>query len=96
MRTLPILRAMGYPLVFDATHSVQEPGGQGATTGGRREFAPLLARAATAAGVDALFLEVHNRPEEALSDGANMITPAMLDMLLGQVKDIDAIVKASS
>lgn len=85
MRALPILRGFGYPAVFDATHSVQTPSGQGNSSGGDREMVPVLARAAVAAGVDAIFLEVHPEPSRALSDGANMVKlddlPPMLELL---------------
>jgi 2-dehydro-3-deoxyphosphooctonate aldolase (KDO 8-P synthase) len=84
-RGLPQLRALGYPVVFDATHSVQRPGGLGDATGGQREYVPYLARAAVAVGVDALFVEVHDDPDAAPSDGPNMITPEMLDRLLAEV-----------
>jgi 2-dehydro-3-deoxyphosphooctonate aldolase (KDO 8-P synthase) len=84
-RGLPQLRALGYPVVFDATHSVQLPGGLGGASGGQREYVPHLARAAAAVGVDGLFVEVHADPESAPSDGPNMITPEMLDRLLAEV-----------
>lgn len=84
-RGLPQLRALGYPVVFDATHSVQLPGGLGGASGGQREYVPHLARAAAAVGVDALFVEVHADPDSAPSDGPNMITPDMLDRLLTDV-----------
>jgi 2-dehydro-3-deoxyphosphooctonate aldolase (KDO 8-P synthase) len=84
-RGLPQLRALGYPVVFDATHSVQLPGGLGAASGGQREYVSPLARAAAAVGVDALFVEVHSDPDSAPSDGPNMITPEMLDRLLTEV-----------
>jgi 2-dehydro-3-deoxyphosphooctonate aldolase (KDO 8-P synthase) len=84
-RGLPQLRALGYPVVFDATHSVQRPGGLGDASGGQREYVPHLARAAVAVGVDALFVEVHDDPDAAPSDGPNMITPEMLDSLLTEV-----------
>jgi 2-dehydro-3-deoxyphosphooctonate aldolase (KDO 8-P synthase) len=84
-RGLPQLRAAGYPVVFDATHSVQRPGGLGSASGGQREFVAPLARAAAAVGIDALFVEVHDDPDSAPSDGPNMITPDMLDRLLGEV-----------
>jgi 2-dehydro-3-deoxyphosphooctonate aldolase (KDO 8-P synthase) len=93
MRSLPILRALGRPVVFDATHSVQQPGGQGTTSGGQREFIPALLRAAVAAGVDALFLEVHPQPERALSDAATMLPLSQLRALLLTAKAIDAVVK---
>ena len=89
MRSLAILRSFGYPVVFDATHSVQLPGGGGDRSAGQREFVPVLARAAAAAGIDALFLEVHDNPAEALSDGPNMVPVAELESLLTQVLAID-------
>jgi 2-dehydro-3-deoxyphosphooctonate aldolase (KDO 8-P synthase) len=73
MRSIPIMKSFGFPVVFDATHSVQLPGGGGDKSAGQREFAPVLARAALAAGADGLFLETHPRPDQALSDGPNMI-----------------------
>jgi 2-dehydro-3-deoxyphosphooctonate aldolase (KDO 8-P synthase) len=81
-RGLPQLRALGYPVVFDATHSVQLPGGLGGASGGQREYVSPLSRAAAAVGIDALFVEVHSDPDSAPSDGPNMITPEMLDRLL--------------
>ncbi len=93
MRSLPIMRALGCPVVFDATHSVQQPGGQGTTSGGQREFIPPLLRAAVAAGVDALFLEVHPDPAHALSDAATMLPLDKLRGLLETAKAIDAVVK---
>jgi 2-dehydro-3-deoxyphosphooctonate aldolase (KDO 8-P synthase) len=81
-RGLPQLRALGYPVVFDATHSVQLPGGLGGASGGQREYVSPLSRAAAAVGIDALFVEVHTDPDSAPSDGPNMITPEMLDRLL--------------
>ena len=89
MRSLAILRSFGHPVVFDATHSVQLPGGGGDRSAGQREFVPVLARAAAAAGIDALFLEVHDNPAEALSDGPNMVPVAELESLLTQVLAID-------
>ena len=88
MRSLPIMRSFGYPVVMDGTHSVQLPGGNGTTSAGKREYVEYLVRAAVAAGVDALFLEVHDNPEEALSDGANMV---YLDKLEDLLKDAVAI-----
>ncbi|CAK0763007.1 2-dehydro-3-deoxyphosphooctonate aldolase [uncultured Gammaproteobacteria bacterium] len=86
MRALPILAATGFPVVFDATHSVQQPGGLGGTSGGQREFVPVLARAAVAVGVAALFMETHQDPDHAPSDGPNMIAlkdmPALLSSLI--------------
>ena len=92
MRSLPIMRGLGYPVVFDATHSVQQPGGQGTTSGGQREFIPPLLRAAVAVGVDALFLEVHPNPAEALSDAATMLPLSQLHGLLAMAKAIDGVV----
>jgi 2-dehydro-3-deoxyphosphooctonate aldolase (KDO 8-P synthase) len=92
-RGLPQLRALGYPVVFDATHSVQLPGGLGGASGGQREYVPHLARAAAAVGIDALFVEVHLEPDSAPSDGPNMITPAMLDRLLTEVLAIRETVR---
>ena len=89
MRSLAILRSFGTPVVFDATHSVQLPGGGGDRSAGQREFVPVLARAAAAVGIDALFLEVHDNPAEALSDGPNMVPVAELESLLTQVLAID-------
>jgi 2-dehydro-3-deoxyphosphooctonate aldolase (KDO 8-P synthase) len=84
-RSLAQLRALGWPVVFDATHSVQLPGALGGSSGGEREYVAPLARAAAAVGVDALFVEVHEQPDTAPSDGPNMITPAALDELLAEV-----------
>ena len=85
---LAVMRNLGVPVVFDATHAVQQPGGGGSYTGGNREFVPLLCRAAVAVGCDALFLEVHDNPDHALSDGPNMVTPDMLESILRQVAAI--------
>lgn len=86
MRALPIMAEFGYPVVFDATHSVQQPGGQGTSTGGQREFVPVLARAAISVGVAAVFIETHQDPDKAPSDGPNMVRlkdmPALLEMLM--------------
>ena len=92
-RSLPFLRKEGYPVIFDATHSVQLPGGQGKASGGQREMVPYLARAAAAVGIDGLFLEVHPDPEKALCDGPNSIYLDALAELLTTVKNIDRIVK---
>lgn len=81
-RAIPVIRGFGYPVVFDATHSVQLPGGQGIATDGRPEFIPTLARCAVAAGADALFMEVHETPHKALSDGTNMLALSQLEPLL--------------
>ncbi len=93
MRSLPIMREFGYPVVFDATHSVQLPGAGGTASSGDRRFVPHLARAAAAAGIDALFMEVHACPDKALCDGPNMLGLDELPELLKQVRDIDRIVK---
>ena len=93
MRALPIMRSFGYPVVFDATHSVQLPGGAGATSSGQREFVPTLTRAAVAAGIDMLFMEVHDNPAEALSDGPNMMYLDQLEALLKDVQAIDNVVR---
>ena len=89
-RSLPQMRELGHPVVFDATHSVQSPGGLGDRSGGRREFVPHLARAAAAVGIDGLFMEIHERPDEAPSDGPNMIPLAGLDAILRDVQGIRA------
>lgn len=96
MKSLPIMRAMGCPVVFDGTHSVQQPGGQGTTSGGQREFIPHLVRAAVAVGVDALFLEVHPDPEHALSDAATMLHLNDLEPLLISATAIDRVVKGQA
>jgi len=88
LRGLRVLRSLGYPVIFDATHSVQTPGGLGEASGGQREFVLPLARAAAAVGVDGLFIEVHDRPEEALSDGPNSFPLDRVAGLLAQVSDI--------
>jgi 2-dehydro-3-deoxyphosphooctonate aldolase (KDO 8-P synthase) len=93
MRSLVILKQFGYPVVFDATHSVQLPGGNMDSSGGEREFIPPLSRAAVAVGVDALFLEVHEKPDQALCDGPNSLTLKELPSLLSTLKEIDRIVK---
>jgi 2-dehydro-3-deoxyphosphooctonate aldolase (KDO 8-P synthase) len=93
MRSLAIMRATGCPVVFDATHSVQLPGGQGSASGGQREFIPVLARAAVASGIDGLFMETHPRPEEALSDGPNAWPLMRMDALLSTLVELDRAVK---
>lgn len=95
-RSLPIMATTGYPVVYDATHSVQLPGGQGNTSGGQREFIAPLARAAVAVGVDGLFMEVHRDPERALSDSATVFPLAQLETLLRTLQQLDAIAKESS
>ena len=92
-RSLPIMRGLGYPVVMDASHSVQQPGGLGHASGGRREFIPVMARCGVAAGCDAVFMETHTNPEKALSDGPNMLALKDLKKLLVQLKSIDRIVK---
>ena len=93
MRSFPIMRSFDYPVIFDATHSVQLPGGAGTKSSGNREFVPNLARAAVASGVDGLFFEVHDNPEEALSDGPNMVYLNQFEDLLKDLVAIDKIVK---
>jgi 2-dehydro-3-deoxyphosphooctonate aldolase (KDO 8-P synthase) len=93
MKALPLMRGLGYPVIYDATHSVQLPGGAGKASGGNSEFIPHLARAAVGTGVDGVFLEVHPNPEQALSDGANSLKLDALSPLLKQLKAIDRIVK---
>ncbi|WP_119165466.1 3-deoxy-8-phosphooctulonate synthase [Algihabitans albus] len=93
-RSLPIMAETGYPVVFDATHSVQQPGGQGATSGGQREFVPVLARAAVAVGVAAVFMETHQDPDSAPSDGPNMVPLRELEALLSQLVALDRVAKA--
>nr|HPI78211.1 3-deoxy-8-phosphooctulonate synthase [bacterium] len=88
-----IIRRFGYPVCFDATHSVQLPGGAGTSSGGQREFVDPLVRACMAVGVDALFLETHHEPDEALSDGQNMVPLKNLKNLLLHAKALDAMVK---
>jgi len=95
MKSLPIIRSFGYPVVFDATHSVQKPGGKGTTTAGEREYVPFLAQAAVATGIDGLFLEVHPQPEKALSDGPNMIRLSRVKELLEKLIKIDKVVKTT-
>lgn len=93
MRSFPILRQFGYPVIFDATHSVQLPGGLGGSSGGQREFVEYLGRAAVATGIDGIFMEVHEDPEKALCDGPNSVKLDDLPLLLKKLKAIDAIVK---
>ncbi|BBC78662.1 3-deoxy-8-phosphooctulonate synthase [Acetobacter orientalis] len=94
MRGLPVMAQTGYPVVFDATHSVQQPGGLGGASGGQREFAPVLSRAALAIGVAALFIETHQNPDHAPSDGPNMLPLTALPTLLKQFKAFDDLAKA--
>ncbi len=93
MRSLPIMAQTGYPVVFDATHSVQQPGGNGTSTGGDRTMVPVLARAAVAIGVGGLFMESHQDPDNAPSDGPNMVKLSDMASVLEQLKTLDAIVK---
>jgi 2-dehydro-3-deoxyphosphooctonate aldolase (KDO 8-P synthase) len=93
MRSLVVMRALGYPVVFDATHSLQLPGGLGHASGGERKFIPALARAGVAAGIDALFMEVHEDPDRAKSDGPNSLDLKDFEQVLKSVKEIDAIVR---
>ena len=94
MRSLPILAQTGYPVIFDATHSVQQPGGKGTSSGGQREFAPILSRAAVAVGVAGVFLETHQDPSKAPSDGENMIYLKDLPELIETLLELDSISKA--
>ena len=93
MRSLAVMRETGCPVVFDATHSVQLPGGQGGSSGGQREFIPVLARAAVAVGVSGLFMETHPDPDRALSDGPNAWPLGQMEELLTTLKDLDAVSK---
>ncbi|PZX14334.1 2-dehydro-3-deoxyphosphooctonate aldolase (KDO 8-P synthase) [Palleronia aestuarii] len=94
-RGLAVMARTGWPVVFDATHSVQQPGGQGATSGGQREFAPVLARAACAVGISALFIETHEAPDRAPSDGPNMIPVDEMEALIGRLRAFDALAKSA-
>lgn len=93
MRSFPVMRSFGYPVVFDATHSVQLPGGQGSSSGGQREFVETLSRAAVATGIDGIFMEVHENPEQALCDGPNSIPLAELPALLQRLQALDAVIR---
>jgi 2-dehydro-3-deoxyphosphooctonate aldolase (KDO 8-P synthase) len=95
MRSLSVMRSTGCPVVFDATHSVQLPGGKGSASGGQREFVPVLARAAVGAGVAGLFMETHPDPDKALSDGPNAWPLARMEPLLTTLTELDRIVKAN-
>ena len=95
MRSLAVMRQSGCPVVFDATHSVQLPGGQGSSSGGQREFVPVLARAAVAAGVSGLFMETHPDPQKALSDGPNAWPLAKMQSLLKVLIELDQLIKAA-
>lgn len=96
MRSLVWMRELGYPVIFDATHSLQLPGGLGHASGGERKYIPALARAAVAVGIDALFMEVHENPDQALSDGPNSLPLTDFEKLIRAVKQIDEMVKGSS
>lgn len=96
MRSLVVMRALGYPIVFDATHSLQFPGGLGKASGGERNYIGPLARAGVAVGVDALFMEVHEDPDQALSDGPNSLALGEFEGLLRTIKEIDGLVKRAS
>ena len=93
MRALPIMAKNGYPVIFDATHSVQQPGGLGEKSGGQREFVEYLSRAAVAVGVAGVFIETHQDPDNAPSDGPNMLPLDKLENLLKQLSDIDNLIK---
>jgi 2-dehydro-3-deoxyphosphooctonate aldolase (KDO 8-P synthase) len=95
MRSLPILSELGYPVVYDATHSVQQPGGKGDSSGGERQFVSSLSRAAVAVGISTIFLETHDNPDKAPSDGANMIPLNSLENLLKNLTAIDKIIKSN-
>ena len=94
MRAFPVMRKFGYPVVYDVTHSLQLPGGQGKTSGGQPEFIETLARAGVAAGVDGIFLETHDNPGAALSDGANALPLSQLASLLARVKQVAELVRS--
>jgi 2-dehydro-3-deoxyphosphooctonate aldolase (KDO 8-P synthase) len=93
MRALPVLEKIGAPVIFDATHSVQQPGGQGTSSGGEREYVPVLARAAVAVGVAGVFIETHQDPDKAPSDGPNMIPLKDLPPLLERLMKFDKLAK---
>lgn len=93
MRGLPTMASTGYPVIFDVTHSVQQPGGKGSTTGGQREFVPVLARAATAIGIAGIFIEAHDNPDKALSDGPNSVKLSDMEELLKIIMKIDSVAK---
>jgi 2-dehydro-3-deoxyphosphooctonate aldolase (KDO 8-P synthase) len=96
MRALPVLAKIGAPVIFDATHSVQQPGGKGTSSGGEREFVPVLARAAVAVGVAGLFIETHEDPDRAPSDGPNMIPLQEMESLLERFMQFDRLAKTSA
>jgi len=92
-RAIAIMKEFGYPVIFDATHSVQQPGGRGTSSGGERRFVPILAQAAVAVGVDGIFMEVHDNPDRAPSDGPNMVPLKDLEKLLGRLLKLNRVVK---
>ncbi len=92
-RAIPIMQKLGYPVIFDATHSVQQPGGRGTSSGGEREYVPVLAQAAVAAGVDGIFMEVHEDPDHAPSDGPNMVKLSDLERLLERLLKLSRVVR---
>jgi 2-dehydro-3-deoxyphosphooctonate aldolase (KDO 8-P synthase) len=96
MRAIPIMKSFGAPVVFDATHSVQQPGGRGDTSGGERQFVPILARAAVAIGVAAVFLEAHPDPDNAPSDGPNMVPFSQLEDLVRDLVAFDKLAKQTA
>ena len=96
MRSLAVMRETGAPVVYDATHSVQLPGGQGNVSGGQREFVPVLARAAVAAGISGLFMETHPEPDKALSDGPNSWPLDQIESLLETLMELDRMVKGAA
>ena len=96
MRAVPVLAKTGAPVIFDATHSVQQPGGRGTSSGGEREFVPVLARAAVAVGVAGVFIETHQDPDRAPSDGANMLPLKEMELLLERLMEFDALAKAAA
>jgi 2-dehydro-3-deoxyphosphooctonate aldolase (KDO 8-P synthase) len=96
MRALPVLKEIGAPVIFDATHSVQQPGGQGASSGGERKYVPVLARAAVAVGVAGIFIETHQDPDHAPSDGPNMVPLKEMEALLRTLMAFDQLGKAAS
>jgi 2-dehydro-3-deoxyphosphooctonate aldolase (KDO 8-P synthase) len=96
MRSLPIMREIGCPVVFDATHSVQQPGGQGTSSGGQRQFVPTLARAAVAVGVACVFIETHPDPDNAPSDGPNMVPMSQFEALVANLLEYDALTKRAA
>ena len=93
MRSIPVMKGFGFPVVFDATHSVQLPGGKGSSSGGQREFVTYLSRAATAAGADGIFMEIHPDPDSALCDGPNSLQPDMVWPLITILKDIHQVIR---